>query len=107
MYENNICENKYILGITMIIINIGSRFLLDELTASQKKFINRPLIRRLTIFCIFLMASKDILASFILTIIFILLISDIFDGEGKEKEENTENRKILSEIEIILSKYSK
>ena len=106
MYENNICENKYILGITMIIINIGSRFLLDELTASQKKFINRPLIRRLTIFCIFLMASKDILASFILTIIFILLISDIFDGD-KEKEENTENRKILSEIEIILSKYSK
>ena len=106
MYESNICENKYILGITMIIINIGSRFLLDELTVSQKKFINRPLIRRLTIFCIFLMASKDILASFILTIIFILLISDIFDG-GKEKEENTENRKILSEIEIILSKYSK
>jgi len=106
MYENNICENKYILGITMIIINIGSRFLLDELTATQKKFINRPLIRRLTIFCIFLMASKDILASFILTIIFILLISDIFDGD-KEKEENTENRKILSEIEIILSKYSK
>jgi uncharacterized membrane protein (DUF485 family) len=106
MYESNICENKYILGITMIIINIGSRFLLDELTVSQKKFINRPLIRRLTIFCIFLMASKDILASFILTIIFILLISDIFDGD-KEKEENTENRKILSEIEIILSKYSK
>tara|TARA_B110001450_G_C17397982_1_gene390456 strand:- start:227 stop:550 length:324 start_codon:yes stop_codon:yes gene_type:complete len=107
MYNINLSENKYVLGITMIIINIGSRFLLDELTSKQKKFINRPLIRRLTIFCIFYMASKDIMASLILTIIFIIFISDLFKDDNDIKDESDNNKKILTEIEIILSKYSK
>jgi len=108
MYEIEISKNKYVLGITMIIINIGSRFLLDELTPEQKKFINRPLIRKLTVFCIFYMATKDIVASIILTGIFILLICDIFNYDDPDIEKkNSDHKKILNEIEIVLSKYSK
>ena len=107
MYNINISENKYVLGITMLVINFGSRFLLDELTPTQKKFINRPLIRRVTIFCIFYMASKDIVASLILTFMFILFISDLFKDDNNIKEVPSDNEKILTEIEIILSKYSK
>lgn len=107
MYEIEFSKNKYVLGITMIIINIGSRFLLDELTPKQKKFINRPLIRKITILCIFYMATKDITASIILTGVFILMC-DIFNYDDPDLEEkNNDNKKILNEIEIVLSKYSK
>tara|TARA_X000000950_G_scaffold289417_1_gene413112 strand:+ start:2299 stop:2625 length:327 start_codon:yes stop_codon:yes gene_type:complete len=108
MYEIDLSKNKYVLGITMIIINIGSRFLLDELTPKQKKFINKPLIRRVTIFCIFYMATKDCIASLVLTGFFIIFIGDILKDDDPEiKEKNEEHQKILNEIEIVLSKYSK
>ena len=103
-------SNKYFIGFIMIIINIGSRFLLDELTPSQKKFINKPLIRRIVIFCIFYMATKDLMVSVTLTIIFIIFISDMFikdkDERDIEKKENNKRERILNEIEIVLSKYS-
>jgi hypothetical protein len=53
------------------------------------------------------MASKDIMASLILTIIFIIFISDLFKDDNDIKDESDNNKKILTEIEIILSKYSK
>ena len=108
MYKTDLSNNKYVLGITMIIINIGSRFLLDELTPKQKKIINKPLIRRVTIFCIFYMATKDCIASLVLTGFFILFIGDILKDDDPEiKEKNEEHKKIIDEIEIVLSKYSK
>ena len=106
MYEIDKNANKYILGLAIIIVNIGSRFLLDELTPKQKKFINRPIIRRLTIFCIFYMTTRDCIASIILTALFILITTNIYN-EDPELEKKREHDKILNEIEIILSKYSK
>lgn len=106
MYKIDDNTNKYILGIAIIIINFGSRFILDELSPKQKKFINRPAIRRLTIFCIFYMTTRDCVASIILTIIFILLTMTIYNEEI-QSEKKHEHDKILNEIEIVLSKYSK
>uniref|UniRef100_A0A6C0CX92 Uncharacterized protein n=1 Tax=viral metagenome TaxID=1070528 RepID=A0A6C0CX92_9ZZZZ len=106
MYKINDDTNKYILGLAIIIINIGSRFILDELTPKQKKFINRPAIRRLTIFCIFYMTTRDCVASIILTITFILITMNIYNEEV-QSEKKDEHDKILNEIQIVLSKYSK
>ena len=54
------------------------------------------------------MATKDIVASIILTGIFILLICDIFNYDDPDIEKkNSDHKKILNEIEIVLSKYSK
>jgi len=84
---NDISENKYFLGIIMIIINIGARFIIEELSPNQKKYINTKLFRRIIIFCAFFMATRDILASITLTIIFILFIGDLFSNNDEEEEE--------------------
>ena len=108
---DEIISNKYTIGILMILINIGSRFIIDELTPNQKKFINKKYIRRIFIFCIFLMATKDILASITLTFIFIIFISELFITNNENIIDDNENddikrKKILDEISLILSKYS-
>ena len=50
-------ENKYFIGVVMITMNIGARFLIDELTPEQKKTINSQNFRRFIVFCAFFAAA--------------------------------------------------
>ena len=84
-------ENKYFIGVVMITMNIGARFLIDELTPEQKKVLNSQNFRRF-IACAFFAATRDILAAVTLTIIFILFVSEAFtdteDMKNKKKKNN-------------------
>ena len=78
-------------------MNIGARFLIDELTPAQKKIINTQNFRRFIIFCAFFAATRDLLSAITLTIIFVLFISEIFTDE-----EDTKNKKekIITSVDI-------
>ena len=54
-------DNKYMIGLTMIMLNIGARFIIDELDDDLRKMISNKFIRRVFIFCSFFMATKDCL----------------------------------------------
>ena len=63
-------------------MNVNYNFLFKlyyELTEDQKQYINTKLFRRIILFCIFFMATRDLIASITLTVIFILFISDMFN----------------------------
>ena len=98
MFEN-INDNKYFIGISMILVNIGSRFIISELSDSQKKFINNIFLRRIFLFCVFFMATRDVISSIVLTIMFVLLISELFNENSEislvsndDDENNQENK---------------
>ena len=38
--NNDFFDNKYLIGIIMVIINLGARFIVNELNDSQKNIIN-------------------------------------------------------------------
>ena len=46
-------ENKYFIGLMMILVNIGSRFIIGELSDTQKKLINEKLKKIVYFWCIF------------------------------------------------------
>ena len=71
MFEN-MNDNKYFIGLMMIVVNIGSRFIIGELSDEQKKLINDKMLRRIFIFGVFFMATRDIISSLVLTIMFYL-----------------------------------
>tara|TARA_B110001469_G_C9640665_1_gene322185 strand:+ start:2794 stop:3081 length:288 start_codon:yes stop_codon:yes gene_type:complete len=81
----DLSNNKYFFGVIMIIVNIGARFIIEELSPKQKEYINTKSFRRIIIFSAFFVATRDILVSITLSIIFVLFISELFnEGEGKE-----------------------
>ena len=86
--QSNQPENKYLLGIIMILINLGARFIVDDLTPNQKKLINNHITRKIIVFLIFYMATKDILASITLTVIYILFTSDLLTELFKKDKDN-------------------
>ena len=71
----------------MILINIGARFIIDELDDDLRKTVSDKFIRRLFIFCSFFMATKDIFIALILTIVFVIIINEFLATEKDESEK--------------------
>jgi hypothetical protein len=86
-------ENKYMIGITMIMLNIGARFIIDELDDDLRKMISNVFVRRVVIFCSFFMATKDLFTAVVLTIIFVILINEVFAKELDELDEDEDEKK--------------
>ena len=84
-------ENKYMIGITMIMLNIGARFIIDELDDDLRKMISNVFVRRVVIFCSFFMATKDLFTAVVLTIIFVILINEVFAKELDELDDDDED----------------
>jgi hypothetical protein len=85
-------ENKYIIGLTMIMLNIGARFIIDELDDDLRKIISNTIVRRVVIFCSFFMATKDLFTATVLTIIFVILINEVFAKELDELDDDNESK---------------
>ena len=58
-------NNKYFVGIIMILLNLGSKYISIELSNSQEKILGSPIIRRLILFTVFFTATRDIWISFL------------------------------------------
>ena len=86
-------DNKYMIGITMIMLNIGARFIIDELDDDLRKMISNVFVRRVVIFCSFFMATKDLFTAIVLTIIFVILINEVFAKELIELDDDDDEKK--------------
>ena len=75
-------NNKYFVGIIMILLNLGSKYISIELSNSQEKILGSPIIRRLILFTVFFTATRDIWISFLLTAAFVILVGGIFNDNS-------------------------
>ena len=79
MFMENLNRSKYFAGVMMILLNLGSRFLVSELSETQEQFLNNSIIRRIVVFTVVFIATKDVWVSLILTAVFIILVSNLFN----------------------------
>ena len=76
-YAYAISNNKYFIGMMMVLLNLGSRYIFLELGKSHDVFFNQPTVRRLLIFTVFFVATRDIIASALLTVVFIVFFLEL------------------------------
>ena len=82
----SINENKYFIGFAMILLNIGARFIIDELDDETRAMISNSLVRRFFVFCSFFMATRDIFKAALLTIVFALVLDEFLGKDDEDKE---------------------
>ena len=80
---NNINESKFFIGFAMILFNLGSKYLVMDLSKSHDMFLKSTIIRRFTIFCMFFVATRDVYVSMIMTAIFIIFVLGIFNEKSQ------------------------
>lgn len=72
-------SNPYFIGIMMLILNLGGRFLILEVTKGQEQFFQNPWVRRILIFVVLFVATRNIITAFWLTIVVVLLLGYLFN----------------------------
>lgn len=71
--------SPYFIGLMMLVLNLGGRFLALEITKDQEQFFQNPWIRRLLILIVFFVATRSLAVAFWLTIIAVLLLGYLFN----------------------------
>lgn len=66
--------NPYLIGILMLLLNLGGRFLSLELTKKQEAFLQGPWIRPFIFFTVIFMATRNMVAAFWITLLFFFFI---------------------------------
>jgi hypothetical protein len=71
--------NPYFIGIMMLILNLGGRFISLEVTKKQEQFLQLPWVRRLLIFTVLFVATRNIWVAFWTTVIVVLVLGYLFN----------------------------
>ena len=71
--------NPYFIGIMMLILNLGGRFISLEVTKKQEQFLQHPWVRRVLIFTVLFVATRNIWVAFWTTVTVVLLLGYLFN----------------------------
>ena len=66
--------NPYVIGVFMLFLNLGGRFLALELTKKQEEFMQQRWVRPLLFFTVIFIATRNLAAAFWITLLFFFLI---------------------------------
>jgi hypothetical protein len=71
--------NPYFIGLMMLLLNLGGRFLSLEISKEQEKFLSQPIVRRFFLFAVLFVATRNVIIAAGLAIIVILLLGYLFN----------------------------
>ena len=72
-------SNPYFIGTMMLLLNLGGRFISMEMSRSQEQFFQNPWIRRILIFTVLFVGTRNVLVAFWMTLFIVLLIGYLFN----------------------------
>ncbi len=76
-------NNRVIWGLTMLLMNLGARYIAADLGKSHEKIFSSQFVKKLIIFSLFFVATRDILLSFLLSILYVIIIDGILHENSK------------------------
>jgi len=117
---SNVNNSKLLAGITMLILNVGAKYVEINFSKTQEAYLRNALGREILLFSICFMATHDIISAILLTAAFIILADIFFHEDSKyclipdklNKIKNIvdlNNDQIISseELEIAQNLYNK
>jgi len=105
--------SPFFSGIMMILLNVYSKYITLEISSFQDSFLKRKFIRRIMIFVMAFMATKDVLKSLVITAVFIIFAFELFNEnsslsllpkELRKYDTNNDNKLSPSEIKSMYEK---
>jgi len=80
MYLNN---SKFFAGVVMILLNIGSKFIVIQFSKSTEEYLKYSVSKQLLVFAMAWMGTRDIYIALGLTAVFTILSDYLFNEESK------------------------
>lgn len=67
--------NKVVVAITMLIVNLGSRYALSDLSPAHERLFSHVAFKRVVVFSMFFLATRDVVLSIIMTAAFLFVFN--------------------------------
>lgn len=81
--DTNINSNKYFIGIAMILINVGSKFISIQFSKSTEEYLKMTVTKQILVFSMAFLGTRCIITSLILTAVFVILSDHLFNEDSK------------------------
>lgn len=75
--------SKLVWGIAAIVASLGSRFVIGDLTPAQQGIMSSKLVRRVVVFAMVFLPTRDVLLSACLTVVVLTLLDGLFNERSR------------------------
>ena len=89
-------NSKFFLGIMLLLLNLGSRHLVDEFSTNTDEYNRNLVMRRFAIFAVCFVGTRDLITSILLTAGFVILAQ----GVSSKNREGMANKKTMEEKKV-------
>ena len=76
-------NNKVVWGVTMLLLNVGSRYIVADLGKFHESILTNEYVKKIILFSMFFVATRDIITAFLLTILYIFVIDGLLHEKRK------------------------
>lgn len=76
-------SNKLFWGVAMVLMNMGSRYVLSDLTKVHESILMNNVFKKFVLFCMFFIGSRDVLVALMLTFLFSTVLQGLLDEKSK------------------------
>lgn len=107
-------NNRLVWGLAMLLMNFGIKYIHLDLGKSHERLLQNEIVKKLVILSLFFVATRDLLVSFVLTFMYVLIIDGILHDkrrytvvvekdQAKDKYENASSlyQKNLHKIKSV------
>jgi hypothetical protein len=88
--------NTLFAGIMLLTLNVAGRFIIHEIEGTDDEYAQNIFLRRLAIFAVCFVGTKDFIISLILTASFVILAGGIFRPWCREGMTNAQTAAVVS-----------
>ena len=98
---NSLNTNLFFLGIMMLVLNVGSRYIVHELSDNDEEYRQNIILRRVAIFAACFAGTRDLVVSLILTAAFVVLSTGIYHTKSIYAREGMTNQQLAERAAVV------
>jgi hypothetical protein len=76
-------NSKIAWGISMLVVNLGSRYVIMDLGQNHERILNSPLVKPMIVFSIVFMATRDFWVSLVMTLAFLVVFIGLLHEKSR------------------------
>ena len=76
-------NSRLIWGLSMLLMNFGIKYIHMDLGKSHERILQHEIVKKLVIWSLFFVATRDIIISFCLTLLYVFIIDGILHDQRR------------------------
>lgn len=101
---NAVASSPFTIGIMILLTNVASRYIVHEFSTNEEEYGQNILLRRLAIFAVCFVGTRNLVVSVLLTAGFVILAGGLFRGSSvysREGMHNSPDRNLRSRAGLV------